>query len=355
MEPISHIAIRTDFAHHGAGGGYKQLLTFTKPKKIFGIKDWNNSRLSRLSPWRRYKWLHEFPAGWYARTRKIPLIHILYGEEYFRFSTHIPSDSKIVVTYHQPPDLLRRELEYGNKSGRLYGWTHRLTRERLKNVDAVIAITPQQHSILADYIPAERIHVIPLGCYSEEQSKRVKELGLADSTKQILTVGNWRRDWDLYIKLLSYCREHHPDWKFVLVNRNLSRELHSELILHENFTYESDVNDERLFDLYRYSRVQFLPVLSAAGSNAFNESLSYGLPVVTNMLFGEENERRKKVVRVSDGNDLPVLAESIRQFLLLDVEDRAAIQSTAMRIAKEYDWGAIANRTEAIYRTLLNG
>ena len=201
METIPHIALRTDFAHHGSRGGYKQLLKFTKPAKIFGINDRHNSRLSSLSPWRRYKWLHEFSAGWYARTRNIPLIHILYGEEYFRFSTHIPSESKVVVTYHQPPDVLRREVEHGDKSGRLYGWAHRLTRERLKKVDAVIAITPQQRSVLADYIPAERIHVIPLGCYSEEKSKRVKELGVADSGKQILTVGHWRRDWDLYIKL----------------------------------------------------------------------------------------------------------------------------------------------------------
>lgn len=257
-----------------------------------------------------------------------------------------------MVTYHQPPDVLRREVEHGDKSGRLYGWAHRLTRERLKKVDAVIAITPQQRSVLADYIPAERIHVIPLGCYSEEKSKRVKELGVADSGKRILTVGHWRRDWDLYIKLLSYCREHHPDWRFVLVDRNLSRELHSKLILHKNFTYESDVDGKRLLDLHRYSRVQFLPVLSAAGSNALNESLSYGLPVVTNMLFGEDDGRRKKVVRVSDGSDLQLLSQSIEQFLFLDVEGRAVIQSTAMKIAKEYDWRSIASRTVDLYRAL---
>ena len=98
--------------------------------------------------------------------------------------------------------------------------------------------------------------------------------------------------------------------------------------------------------------MQFLPVLSAAGSNALNESLSYGLPVVTNMLFGEDDGRRKKVVRVSDGSDLQLLSQSIEQFLFLDVEGRAVIQSTAMKIAKEYDWRSIASRTVDLYRAL---
>ena len=83
---LKHISVCTKFAHHGEKGGYKQLLRFTRPQWVTGIDETSPQSLFQKNFSSRYKWLYEFSAAAYARMRQIPLIHLLYAEEYFRFS-----------------------------------------------------------------------------------------------------------------------------------------------------------------------------------------------------------------------------------------------------------------------------
>lgn len=348
-----HIAIRTSFRHHGPWGGYKQLLRYTRPVKTFGIVESATDGMTTWNPIRRYKWIVELPAAWHARTRRLPLIHILYGEEYFRFSTYLPSSARIVVTFHQPPDLLLDEMRTGSRQGRVYGLSHRLTRRRLQAVDKVIATTAQQREVLAQFIPADRIECIPLGCYSIEKTQRIQQLAGTGDRRQILTVGNWRRDWDLYHRYLKYCATQHPDWQFVLVNRAICRELLSKLDNLPNFRFESDIDDTRLMELHLESRIQFLPLLSAAGSNAINDSLAFGLPVLTNVQLDSIAYGTSDAIQISAAVDPATMAEQCRSIIDLPESEFTNLRRDAMNVAESFDWSVVADRTIQLYWSLL--
>lgn len=348
-----HIAIRTNYRHHGDRSGYKQLLRYTRPVKTFGVVESATDSLKPWNPIRRYKWLAEIPAAWYARRRHVRLIHILYGEEYFRFSTYLPSSARIVVTFHQPPDLLLDEMWTGSRQGRLYGLSHRLTRGRLQAVDKVIATTEQQKEVLAQFIPSDRIVCIPLGCYSIEKTQQIQQEPPAADRKQILTVGNWRRDWDLYHRFLQFCSIHHTDWQFVLVNRAICGELLPKLQKLPNFRYEANVDDARLMELHLKSRVQFLPLLSAAGSNAVNDSLAFGLPVLTNTHLDPVAYGRSAAIQTHTTGDVPAMAERCGTIINLPSGEFAHLRREAMKVAESFDWSVVAAKTIQLYWSLL--
>jgi len=281
------------------------------------------------------------------------LIHILYGEEYFRLSTYLPSSARIVVTFHQPPDLLLDEMRFGSRQGRLYGLSHRLTRRRLRAVDRVIATTDQQREVLAQFIPSDRIVCIPLGCYSIEKTQQIQQESSAADRKQILTVGNWLRDWDLYQRFLQYCSTHHPDWQFVLVNRAIYGELLAKFRELPNFRYESNVDDTRLMELHLESRLLFLPLLSAAGSNAVNDSLAFGLPVLTNTRLDPIAYGRTAAIQTHTTGDVPAMVERCATIVSLPSTDFTNLRRDAMKEAESFDWSVVAAKTIQLYWSLL--
>jgi hypothetical protein len=123
------LIIRTDFKHHGKDSGYKQILNYIHPYRIFGI----NEREENVSiPYfkLKYQWLYEFDT--YKNKGMGDLVHILYGEDYFRWSTKLFTKIPVVATFHQPADLLEREVIYGDYRGRIGKLTHLLSKNRFK-------------------------------------------------------------------------------------------------------------------------------------------------------------------------------------------------------------------------------
>jgi len=344
------LSIRTSFKHHGENAGYKQILKYLKPSYVVGI-DESKGESSKLK--RKYQWLFEFRA-WRKYRRNIDIVHVMYGEDYYRFSAYI-FKKPVIVSYHQPPELLAREVRFGDFRGRIGRITHKMTKKRFAKAAAVIVMEQGQKEVFKEVMPEEKIHVIPLGVHNKDLSEfyHDKKNQIVRNRNQVLTVGNWLRDWKFYFDLLRKCEGLYPELEFVLVNRNMPKEWMGEISKRANLSYLTDVNDDELFSLYMKSAVQFLPVKSAAGNNALLQGLVLGCPVLMTNVISDEFPFKGKFASFYEKDNFENCIQGINEFSNLNEKENLIVEESAIAVAKKYDWEQIAKRTKEIYKSVL--
>ena len=339
------IAIRSSYRHHAANSGYKQILKFTKPIGVFG-RDENTARSRSIFD--TYLWLYEFQASRFPSD--VDLVHILYAEEYFRFSPWLFPKTPLIATFHQPPDTLEREISKGDGMGRVAGFAHRMTKKRFSKLAAAIALSPNQVPVLESVIPRNRIHLLPLGADIEGLITLAAKLPEPASRHNILTVGNWRRDWKYYFDFVEYCRIERHHWHFVLINRKLPQQWCAKIAGLSNLKFVEDASDETLFRHYKEAALQFLPFEAAAGNNSLNEGLAFGCPVVTNL--PQEYDEAEAFIKTSAlRHDEMVLA--MEGVLKLGNAERSALTRAAQSAVMGKDWSVIAEKTLQIYTSII--
>lgn len=339
------LALSTLYKHHAKSGGYIQLAKLLKPDALLGVFETQ----AKTQPYllRAYKWLFEWIA-YFKYKNSFDLIHIYYGEEYFRFSSLLFSKTPVVVTFHQPPTRLKYEIEKGGTGGRIARFTHRLTKSRFRKLAAAIVLEEQQKEILAAVMPRDKIHVIYHGIWADDFTNNI--LPHSQKTKhQVITVGNWLRDWNLYKNILSICEKEHPSLRFILINRSLDKKLLAEFQLHKNFEYKNDLSDEGLFHEIAKSQVHLLPLIEATANNSLMESLALGCPIVASNVFSPNYQLNceainlfpKENARKAIGNILGIIA-------LKPIEYEEKVKKGINKI-KEFNWSNIAQKTEELY------
>jgi len=349
ITPIS-VAIRSSYYHHAQNAGYKQILRYTKPKATFGIDENSTEHVGTI--YSKYLFLNEWKAAQFIKHNKdVQLLHILYGEEYYRFSARLV-DLPIVVTYHQPPEILRQEITSGNYMGKMYGWAHQINKNRFSKMAAAIVMTEPQKDVIAEVVNENKIHILPLGADLKSLTESAKKIQVKKEAYQILTVGEWQRDWEFYFNFIDYCAQHHPTWKFILVNRKLHAEYKKSISGYKNLTFYDGVDDHTLYSLYKSSILQLLPFKSAAGNNSLNESLAFGCPVVTNIL-GSNYRFKDEIIKVSETYTYESMAASCLSFLNRDYESLIKISQLANDSVSDFDWENIANKTIEIYNSII--
>jgi glycosyltransferase involved in cell wall biosynthesis len=294
--------------------------------------------------------MYEFQAAWVAGRVRADLIHVLYAENYFRFLKFIRDDIPVVLTFHQPADLLESELRTGAAQGRVAALTHRLTRSRFRRADAAIITSESQRGPLAKYIDESRIHHIPLGVSAGELMAIARSIPEPERRQTILTVGNWKRDWLLYFDTVRRCRAERPSWRFVLINRQLASQWMEVIPSLDNLKFLRGVDDLGLHRAYREAAVQFLPVTGASGNNAVNESLAFGCPVVSNMDLGFGESCNDVVVNA--GSEQSSIIKALERVLLASESGRADVGARAADMVARRDWSVIAARTLDVYRSV---
>ncbi len=347
---IKVLAIRTDFGHHGDQFGYKQLLKFTHPYKVIGINERNEKDPDSWLK-RKYPWLFEFTALKYKR--EVDLVHILYGEDYYRWTSRLFKNIPVVVTFHQPAETLEREVLKGDVRGRVGSITHRLSKNRFKQLAAAIVTNPSQIAVLEKVMPREKIHYIPLGLHLEDLNSKFslepKKVRIAGSSIKVLTVGNWMRDWEFYFKVVEAC----PDIEFHLVDRKISKVVHDRTGFYSNLHYHSDLSDDAMFDLYLTADLQFLPVSGIAGSNAFLQGLALGCPTLITDLNSDYPVEEKEVVFYYKKGDVEACIQQINEIGHLSAEKRRRLQQSANAYANQFSWKEIAQKTYNLYKKVI--
>ena len=341
-------AILTRFRHHKPDGGYKRLLAELSKDSSIVIREYGNdetasktpaSRLEKLQG--RYKWIAEWRAWQGSKNNRPDLVHVMYGEEYFRFSHRLFRGIPIVATFHQPADVLKRELERGDHGGRIAKWTHFLNRNRFKALAAAIVTNPDQKDVLKEHMSSKKIHVIPLGVDLPKQK------ATPNPTRDgILTLGNWFRDWDTYMKVVKGM----PNESFHLVNRQLPLEIGQQLADLPNCTYHPNMSDEKLQELIQQCNCAFLPLHKLAGSNALLECLAGGLPLVMSdvnaAIWKDESHENIALFQPNDTEGaIRLLSHKKRSTTL-------AHRLDCIETAKSFSWESIAWKTHELYKIL---
>ncbi|MBL7943067.1 MAG: glycosyltransferase family 4 protein [Flavobacteriales bacterium] len=344
------VVLRTDFSHHGAHSGYKQLLRYLRPFQVLGIREGEEDLVWK--PKRKYQWLFEFDIRKFRK--KTDLIHVMYAEDYLRFSPWMYRPVPVIATFHQPPETLLKEISTGATRGQVGMLTHFLTRSRFRRLAAAIVTESNQKEVLSKVMPAEKIHVIPLGVHLERFHSAFHQLsqnGEAHLPGSIITVGNWLRDWDMYLAVAEYCRTHFPDWKFTLVNRKMPPEIAARLDKLSNVKRYSDVSDDELKCMLFNARVHFLPVLSASGNNALMEGLAMGCPAVMTDVVSDGFPLRTDSVLLHARSDRQDAVRCLKLMLEMPDASYSELRKKTFELSSGYDWKSVAARTLEVYKS----
>jgi glycosyltransferase involved in cell wall biosynthesis len=213
-----------------------------------------------------------------------------------------------------------------------------------------------QKEVLSKVMPADKIHVIPLGVHLENfhaAFHRLHAQQVPHEATTIITVGNWLRDWDTYVEVAGYCRQHFPAWTFQLVNRKLPADVASRLEGLSNVSLHSDVSDDELKRMLYLARVHFLPVRSASGNNALMEGLAMGCPAVMTDVVSAGFPLRGNSVLLHARADRDDAIRCIRSIVDMDDAQYALLRKNTFELSSGYDWKSVAARTLEVYKSVV--
>lgn len=344
---IRVLAIRTDFKHHGENHGYKQILKGIKPVITLGINE-RDSSTDVPTRFKKYPWLFEFTARQYKD--QFDVLHILYGEDYFRWSTRLFQKKPIVVTYHQPSEILENEILRGSVRGRIGRLMHLLNKNRFKKLAAVIVTNLSQKRILEKVIEENKIHVIPLGINLDKlNTVYQKHQHVFNKRPIILTMGDWLRDWVFFFRIAKEC----PQWDFHIINRKLSAECQSLARKAPNITFFENINNQEVNEKLLSANFQFLPVTGMAGSNALIQGFALGLPLVLTKI-DDDNQYNTDLgfVQTYIQDDVKDCISRLKSMIDLSCEDQKELKNNAHLYAQNYSWEKTIERTIEVYKKI---
>jgi glycosyltransferase involved in cell wall biosynthesis len=345
------LAILTRFKHHGEHSGYKQILKYIKPTFELGINEDDGEVVNNLKS--KYQWLFEWESLRYRN--HVDIVHVMYGEDYLRFSPYLFRRTPVVATFHQPAVSLEREISRGDLRGKVGRLTHLFTKNRFDKLSAAIVTEKSQKLVLSRVMDENKIHVIPLGVHLSHFVEAAQGFALnrvMQNPNQIVTIGNWLRDWDMYKAVVKQCAITHPDWEFHLVNRRIERPLRDELnslgvVFHDN------ISDQNLKKLIYTSSVHFLPVLEASGNNALFESLALGCRIVLTDVFKGDFFIENPAVVLHPKGDTDNTIDILKSLMVMSEIEKEKVSDLCRSVSKKYDWEEVANRTLEVYKSLL--
>jgi glycosyltransferase involved in cell wall biosynthesis len=239
------------------------------------------------------------------------------------------------------------------------GWLHRHYHRLYQAADAVIALTEAEKRTLAALGVAEaRIHVTGMGpvLAAEGQGGRFRARHALATDPVVLFVGQKHayKGVGLLLGAAPLVWAHHPRARFVFVgprtshSRRLFRDVADPRIL------ERDAVDlQEKTDALAACDVLCLPSTQESFGGVFTEAWSFGKPVV-----GCDIPAVREVIEHGrDGMVCPPDAESVAGALRTLLADESMRQALGARgrakVEERYAWPRLAERTEAVYRSLV--
>lgn len=289
---------------------------FSTPPRVYLVEDWLAERKLLSS---------------YA-SKPFDILQYLDGEHSFKYGARWLQQKRLPVKtlamFHMPMPQLE----------------HRLFKDSVKELDAVVAIAPDQAAWFKSWIEPERVHLVLHGV--DDQFFTPAPNGPPQNTPfRIITVGQNFRDYDLHFKVAEAMRGH-PNLEFHVV-----RKFPEGTRLPANLVVHSGISDEALADLYRSCHACLLPLVNATASNTLQEAMATGIPTVVSDLPS---------MRAYDGGagtlffpvgDVDAAVAQIES--LLDNESlRLELGRKARQRAETINWRASAQSLAAVYTGL---
>ena len=275
--------------------------------------------------------LAEIDAGREWWRGQVDILHYLEGEHslqylpsWLRRLQALKPRPPIVVTFHQPPELLDSLINPGI----------------VQLVDRVIVLSPEQHSYFETYMPDHQISMILHGVDTDffHPASKPKAHGVF----RCLSVGSWLRDYKVVLRVAELLRSQH-DLEFQIVSSTISAPPHLPSV-----SVRSGIDDDALRTMYQQADVLFLPVKAATANNSILEGIASGLPVVATDLPSLRTYLPGKEAMLIPHNDPERFARALLT-LYHDPELRREMAVQARRRALELSWSNAAREHETLY------
>jgi len=272
-------------------------------------------------------------------SERVDIIHYLDGEHSAQFLPRLPRMAgrlrpRIVASYHQPPELLRR-----------------LTRKDvIAKLDHVILVSPEQLPHFETLLAPHQISLIEHGIDTDyfKPCPQPKSRGQF----KLITVGHWLRDFKT-LRSVAEQLQRYKDIVFHVVTSRLTgpRETGLENVPNVKL-YRETIDDAQLLEQYQQADLLFLPLLGSTANNALLEGIACGLPVLATCLASVQAYLPGEEAMLVKDNDLEQFVDAILQL----AQNPAKCQTMAIaarKRAEELDWRNLTSRYEGVYSKIM--
>jgi glycosyltransferase involved in cell wall biosynthesis len=301
----------------------------------------------RLDAWttpaaRRWFELNEFRVK-AALKNNGGLVHYFFPEDSLCRGGEWKSGARIAVTCHQPISYMKELSRKPEARGFFEG---------LKAADLVILMSDGELDEYKEFLPNAEIrcirHGIDTDFFKPGSSGEAKS-----STFNILTVGTWLRDYELWARVVNALSADRDDVKFSIVAKShIMKKAQEACDSNVSVTCHSGVSDEDLVRVYQEADLLFLPLKDAWANNALLEAMATGTPVICSDLPATREYLGPDGIYAESQDDF---TGSISR-LLDDSKGRFRIgDALRQRACCEFDWRAIADQHMTAYKSILDG
>ena len=196
------------------------------------------------------------------------IIHYWFADHDYHFASYIAKlvGAKIVGNFFFSIEEFERRMPCKN---------------HLKKLDLITASGKEQMEYLSQFVSKDKLAYLPLGIDTDYFTPNKQRLNETKSQKTLLHVGTNRRDFHTLKMVFLKLKQLLPDIQLEMVGGARAKDIFAGL---ENVTFHTFLSDEELVKVYQSATILILPLLEGGSSQALNEAMASGLPVVTNDL-----------------------------------------------------------------------
>jgi len=275
------------------------------------------------------------------------LVHYFFPENSLFKAARWKKASPLVLSCHQPIEALRAS-SYMQINTAFY--------EGMKAADRVVLMASCEIDEYRELAPNSEVLCIPHGVDTDYFSPATSsDAGISDGLFNVLTVGNWLRDYEQWAEVAKKMTGECPEVEFTVIANperltSIREYLGGDMT---NIRLLSGITDEELRNEYRRADVVFLPLMDAWANNALLESMSCGCPLLVTDLPAIREYAGEAACLVQK-NDADAVVHK-----LLNLRDNPRVRDelgrfARVRMEREYRWEHIVHRHLDLYSDLMD-